>query len=621
MRTGQSRKAVPYLEAFIKSPVDDATLVELRDRYGAGSFLRLADEPETRRYVQPLVERLMTAARRDATQPERISRWATELTGTEEEQSYAVDRLREAGPFAVPLLIQALQNPALTAQQRSLMARNLGRLDQSAVPPLLAVLDSPDATLAADAATAVGAIGDPRAVPFLTYFAAATRAPAPVRGAARSAVASLTGRPFADQPRSPAQVLLDAAWSYHRHQIEFPGDSLAVWVWDPDRKVPAPWPMNRAEAERYLALRLAQQAVLLEPQKLDARTCLTSLKLQEAIARVGLGGLGTQDNGALAAAIAAGPSVLTEVLRKAIGDGKDGLAAASATALGRVTRPEQLSGSAGPHPLVEALSAPGAHAKFAAARALVELAPRRPFPGSSHVVPTLARFAIAQRPPKAVIIDPNPTRGGQLAGAFMGLGYEPILELKAVKGFQAAAESADVEVVAMSPVQAHGGWDLIDILTNLKHDSRTRALPVYIYGPLSNERDRARLAVHFPGVKFVVQPADSAILESQIGGRPARLSPQDRAVYALGASALLARIAAQPASPFAADLNAVEPELTVALNQPDTSLAAALALGDVPHPDAQRSLAAVVLDPSQPAELRRGTVSQLAHSIRRFGAR
>src|SRR5208282_5565825 len=116
---------------------------------------------------------------------------------------------------------------------------------------------------------------------------------------------------------------------------------------------------------------------------------------------------------------------------------------------------------------------------------------------------------------------------------------------------------------------------------------------VYIYGPLNLERDRSSLLASFPGTRFLVQPVSAAILETLLGGRPAKLS--------------------------AADLSASEPELTIALNQPETSLAASSALGEVPNSDAQQSLADVVLDPSRSVEHRRTSASQLARSIQRFG--
>src|SRR5581483_7425765 len=102
------------------------------------------DHPETRGLAKPLVDRLAEAARRNATRPERMERFVAALTKTTEEQDYAVDRLREAGPYAVPVLFRALNAPALPADDRIKIVRNMGRLDRGAVPPLIAVLDSSD---------------------------------------------------------------------------------------------------------------------------------------------------------------------------------------------------------------------------------------------------------------------------------------------------------------------------------------------------------------------------------------------------------------------------------------------------------------------------------------------
>ena len=91
--------------------------------------------------------------------------------------------------------------------------------------------------------------------------------------------------------------------------------------------------------------------------------------------------------------------ILTEVLKTAIADRKTDLAAAATIALAQVTDRAALPATGRPHPLVDALYAPGRRVQFAAAKALVNLAPTEPFPGSSRVVPTLARFAINQTAP------------------------------------------------------------------------------------------------------------------------------------------------------------------------------------------------------------------------------
>lgn len=124
----------------------------------------------------------MAASGRYAVQPERIARFVGELTESPEEQDYAVRRLQEAGPYAIPFLVDALEAPDLSAGDRTLILRNMGRLDRSVIPALAAVLDSPNPRLAADAATVLGMIGDNSAIPFLTFPAAAADSPPVVRG-------------------------------------------------------------------------------------------------------------------------------------------------------------------------------------------------------------------------------------------------------------------------------------------------------------------------------------------------------------------------------------------------------------------------------------------------------
>ena len=173
VRTGQAKKAVPYINKFMKSMPDDAVLMAIRDRYGAGSILRLSDDPATRAFTQPLTDAMVKAAKEHAVRPEQLARLITQLTKTPAEQDYAIRHLREAGPYAVPFLIDALAQPGLSESDRKIIVQSLGALDRSAIPPLAAVLDSTDPSLAVDAATALGMIGDRAAVPFLTYAAAA----------------------------------------------------------------------------------------------------------------------------------------------------------------------------------------------------------------------------------------------------------------------------------------------------------------------------------------------------------------------------------------------------------------------------------------------------------------
>jgi HEAT repeats len=619
LRTNQAKPALPYIDRFMKSKPDDATLISIRNRYGPGSILRLNDDIATRPFAQPMVEAMVAAARKYATRPERIEQFVNELTKTAEEQDYAVRHLREAGPAAIPFLVEALSRPGLPTDERKLIIRNMGRLDRSAILALAAVLDSPDPALAADAATVLGMIGNKAAIPFLTFPAASTEAPPAVRAAAQGAIAQLTGQPFSAQSHKPVQVLIDTAWRYHRHQVEFTDDFVNVWTWDNNHRVPVERQVPRTEAEGILGLRLLQQALQLDPNNREAKIAQISVALEKAIERVGFKSFSANNQAPFAAAKASGPSILSEVLKTAIADGKTDLAAIAATALGQVIDQGALTATGRPHSLVNALYAPQRRVQFAAAKALVALAPTEPFPGSSRIVPTLARFVSNQALPRAVVIDSNPTRGSQLAGFLLNLGYDSELELSGAKGFRAAAQSADIELILISFDLFQTGWGLNDTLSNLGADSRTATIPVFVYGPLDVQYKRPNLDHDYPGIQFLVQPVDPDMLLRQLKGLATRPSEAERGDYAHEAATLLAQIATGRKGPLTANLTAAEPALASALSKATTAPAAATTLGDVPEPDAQRSLANVVLDPSQPSAIRKESASQLVHNIRRFG--
>lgn len=624
IRTGQAPQAVPYLRRFLDSQPDDATLREIRDRYGAKSMLRLQDDPSTRPFVEKMITMLGEATRRHATKPERLSRFIGDLTKSREEQDYGVERLREAGPFAIPPLVQVLQQPTVEGNDRALIISNMGRLDRSAVPALVATLDSAatQPKLAADVAEVLGRIGDPRAIPSLTALAASPTAPSPAPAAARRAIESITGQPFSSQPKTPTRLLTDEARRYHTHAIKFPGDSVVLWDWDASARVPVPRTVSRTDAEGVLGQKLARAALAIDPSDRQAQVVALSLLLEKAIEREGFGNYPKADpSNTFSSAVAAGPGVLGDVLRQAIADGKPDLAAVAATALGKVTDATALAVDGQVNPLVEALSAPGRRTRLAAARALVALDPRRPFAGSSQVVPVLAQFVGSQGPPRAVVIDGNTNRGSQLAGHLKSLGYEPVLAPTGPEGFSTAAASADIELIFIDIHMIAGPWRLQDTLANLGADARTRGIPVYLVGPLSRETDLASIPRRFPGVKFIVTPTNPDILARQlaIAGRPAAPGAAERTASAREAAELLARIAGRPNSPFEADLARVEPALTAALNTPGTELPAAAAMGDLANPNAQRGLADVMLDPSKPTSLRQAAAVQLARNAQKFG--
>ena len=610
VRVGQPAQAVPFLKQFAASNPDDTTMVAIRDEYGQASFFRLLDAPETRPYAGPLLARLAEAGRRFATRPERLKAAIAMLSKSREERSYGVERLREAGPYAVPALVQALAQPGLSSDDRTALIGGLGALGGSAVAPLVATLDAPDPAIASAAAQALGTIRDRGAIPPLT--AAAALAPEPARNSARRAIAKITGAPFETQPESPAKVLTDAARVAFLAIPKEPEGPATAWVWDDAAKAPAPRPTTRAEAQSAASAKLARWALAVAPADRRAQATLLEVALERDPA------------GATSEALAAGPVVLAEVVRQAIADGRSVPAAAAVTALGQVTDRNALGDGARPGALVEALDAPDRRVQFAAARALVGLDPGRPFPGSSRVVPTLARFVAAGPAPRAVVIDGNPDRGSLLVGYLKGLGYDAQIASTGEQGFRMAADTVDVELIAIDPNFVQGHWRLVDTLANLRADPQTAGIPTFLYGELAMHDRLAPLLGSFPGVKLLITPTRMDLFQDEVGRglvalRAKPLSSDERAAFAKEAAELLAKVAGRTGEPFESELVLAAPSLMLALNNPAIAPDVVKALGEVPRTEAQRVLVDVVLNPSNAAALRVGAAEALARSLRRFG--
>jgi hypothetical protein len=232
-----------------------------------------------------------------------------------------------------------------------------------------------------------------------------------------------------------------------------------------------------------------------------------------------------------------------------------------------------------------------------------------------------------QPPPRAVVIDSNTNRGGVLAGYLGSLGYHAVQERTGPLGFRAAAEAADVELIVVSYDLFFGDWRLTDTLANLQADARTAGVPLYVSGPYDLRFLRPNLERNFPGIRWLVPPTASEMLERQLKAAPApgvglptpdTLTEAERVRLARDAGPLLARIAADPKTAIASGLPSTEPALILALALPEMVSPAAAVLSVLPDPEAQRALADLVLDPSRPPAVRAQVATLLVHSIRRF---
>ncbi len=336
------------------------------------------------------------------------------------------------------------------------------------MPAIIGMLDSKNLGLAEAAASALGSIGDFRALPSLLIPASVPGVDPSVQSAARAAVAKLSGRPFGSQVKTPLETLTNEAWSYHRGERTFPGEQVELWSWKEGRGLESEV-APAAKAQESLGLKFARAALELSPKDRSAQIVYVSLLLEQSLAS----GRETPP----AEALSASPSVLADVLSAAIADQKSQFGAAAASLLGKATDVTALEQEGKDSPLVKALWAPDRKIQFAAARQIVLLNPKNAFPGSSLIVPVLTRFIAGQKSAKAVVIDSSINRANTLSYPLRKLGFDTVVAETGPRGFTEAAKSADVEIIFVEPSLIDQTWRVADLLSNLRGDARTGACP------------------------------------------------------------------------------------------------------------------------------------------------
>jgi hypothetical protein len=618
-RNGRPDQAAAFVRRFLESNPDDATLLEVRDEYGLGSVLRLEDVKPTAGLGRLVLDRINEAARRSLRDPERLRRLAGLLAASADERVLGIEGLRGSGPYAVAPVLEVLGQPGLTPEQRDAVGTALGELDRRALPALVALLDAPDPGIAGVGARALGRLGDPRAIPFLV----ATRAGGTpeVQAAADVALAGLKEGPQAGT--DTVKTLADEARRYLSGAYSFPEGKVEVWRWSDEAKAPAPNVMEADEAETALGLKFAEKALALRPSDREAQVVALALRVDQATRRSGVAGfLGDKEGETKAEAEKASEAVLADVLEWSIQGKKWEVAAVAAALLGRGQGGQRMP----PPALVEALKAADRRAQFMAARSLVEMDPPAAFPGSSGVVPTLARFLLPYSVPRAVVIDGNIHRANELATELMALGYEPEVATDGPTGFEAAARTGDVELIFLEPIGLRGPWRLPDLLANLRADARTAGLPILLHG------ESTELGMRFipytaddPLTEYLVVPPDAGALAVQLDrvrdrmGAPEPLGDTERREMARQAAGLLATIAARAEGAFVQDLPRAEAALAAAIRGTGREESMTATLATLPSVTAQRGLATLALDPSKSVATRAEAARRLAASIERFG--
>ena len=329
------------------------------------------------------------AAARD---PGEIAENIKKLTGTVQGRIRASTRLKAAGEYAMPQLLNALMdrdNPAL----RSEAQRVLVEIGSQSVIPLATAMVHSEPAQAERLADVLGLIGHRAALPFLADLKTSSTV-ANVKASTERAMNRIDP---GSVNAGVADLYLGLAERYYgqsRDVTSFGGEDFQLlWSYNPSSGLNMTG-IRTAVYHEAMAMALAERALTIDAGNQQALGLWLASNLRREI-QTPQG----YENPAYAAdrrdamyfAVAAGAGPSQAVLARAV-DAKDTMLARKAIgAIERTAGSGALTAKTGDRsPLVEALTYPNRRVQYEAALALGASQPSAPFAGSERVVPTLA---------------------------------------------------------------------------------------------------------------------------------------------------------------------------------------------------------------------------------------
>ncbi|MBN1435434.1 MAG: hypothetical protein JW936_00010 [Sedimentisphaerales bacterium] len=555
------------------------------------------------------------------------------LSGTTRGRMMAINRLKDSGEWAVPIMIEAVRDPSRTAEI-PLIQWALPQLGRPAVNPLVIVLQNcRDLNVQLLALDALGKIGYRTALPYIKAIMENEQAPMELVQAAQTAFnmilrseepMMLSGN---EANTSAAELFLQLAENYYNNvpSLEVPSNQALANVWFWDRRAGlVKEEVPRDSFDELMAMRACEDAISLDADLSDAIALwLSSFFRLEADGFMQPSYFGANHADAATYALTAGPEYLQRVLGRALDNVNRPVALAAIHTLQLNSGQNSLLYSlSGRQPLVEALSFPDREVRYSAALAIADVAPSEAFVQSSLVLPILAE-ALQQRGQRvALVADPDQDRRNALVADLRNTaGYDEVIAgASFTEVMSAAREVPSVELVVLADNISNPV--LQSALDEMQESYHLAFCPTIIV----SVTDLSLLGIDEETYRFVdsVIMPDVATIEEKVS---LILDRNNARAFAASLADFYATLAGRTLRALAIsgnevlDVQAAERALLAAAHddRPEIQSDAVETLSHIDSADAQRAIADLALNEDVPSDTRLLALRCLAASAKQYG--
>jgi len=396
-KIGRFDLAKGYAQAVLDSNPDPVQLLSLSEANpkGYAILLRVVDVApdaelvDVSRKVLDLIEQGKFLRRSD---PKIIIEEIKRLSTTERGWLTAVKRLRNAGEYSIPFMLDAITDNSRKDEWKDIK-RALPEIGRDAIRPLVAALQSDDTALKAEIIKALGGISYPQALGYLKYVMEKD-ASAELRALAAESIKRIDPEALT----APAATLffrLAEGYYYHAESLQPAEDANFgnIWFWDSAGRRLLREKVDRSYFNELMAMRGCEWALKADPAFGWAIGLWQAAYFKAESAGIDMPdyfGPGHAD--AMTYATTAGPEYLHQALGRAIKDENVYVALGTIEALATTAGEKSLLYRIGTaQPLVWAMSFNDKSVKYSAAIAIAAAGPKEKFAESKLVVANLAQ--------------------------------------------------------------------------------------------------------------------------------------------------------------------------------------------------------------------------------------
>ncbi len=400
-KIGNLDLAKGYAQAVLQSAPDPTELLDLSQKNPTGYDLamRVVDTANDAELVD-LAKKLLAVIEQGRFQkrsdPQIIVEEIKRLSGTIRGRMNATTRLKNAGEYAIPFMLDALADPARRAEAKNVIEA-LPEIGRPAIRPLVAALQMQDSAVKGEIIRALGKIGYPQSLAYLRRVAESDPS-TELRGLAAESVRQIDPRAV-NVPAAALFFQLGEKYYYHDESLApQEGAPIAnIWFWGTDAARLVRVEVDRAYFHELMSMRCCEWSLKSDPQfGLSIGLWLAGFFKAEATGQPMPDYFGQNHAGALVYATTAGPEYLHQALARALNDRNAAVALGAVEALATNAGEKSLLYAMGPaQPVLQALVFADRAVRYSAAIAIANAGPRQGFNESRLVVQNLSE-ALAQ---------------------------------------------------------------------------------------------------------------------------------------------------------------------------------------------------------------------------------